>query len=29
MLIRALVREQGVLDTTLARLKDAKCGPLG
>jgi hypothetical protein len=29
MLISAFVREQGVLETTLARLKDAKCGPLG
>jgi uncharacterized membrane protein len=26
--VRAFVREQGVLDATLARLKDARCAPL-
>jgi uncharacterized membrane protein len=28
VLIRAFVREKGVLDTTLARLKEARCEPL-
>jgi uncharacterized membrane protein len=29
VLIRAFVREQGVLDATLARLKEARCAPIG
>jgi uncharacterized membrane protein len=29
VLIRAFVREQGVLDATLARLRDARCAPIG
>jgi len=28
VLVRAFVREKGVLDATLARLKEARCGPL-
>jgi uncharacterized membrane protein len=28
VLVRAFVREKGVLDATLARLKEARCAPL-
>ena len=29
VLVRAFVREEGLLDATLARLKEARCAPLG